>query len=238
MASPFAPLLDLQDLDVRIDQHRHRRANLPERREAAELSAKIARLDTDSAPLRDQRAALGRDEKKLEDEANALRTKAAAEDKRLYSGTVTSPRELQAIQDEISSLKRRQSELEDAALAIMDEIEPLEAQLADAAAARARHEADLERVRQTITVLEAEIDAETASLDAERRTLAASIDATVVAKYESLRRSMGGVAVAKLEAGSCRGCHIKLSAVDLDRVLHQPPDAVVNCEQCGRILIR
>ena len=60
----------------------------------------------------------------------------------------------------------------------------------------------------------------------------------LVAQYDSLRANFGGVAVARLEQGSCRGCHIKLSSVEFDRVRHLPIDAVVHCEHCGRILIR
>ena len=237
MAS-LARLLDLQDLDVRIDQFLHRKANLPERAEVAQRKAALAKLASDMRPIADQRATLARDQQRLEDEANALAAKAAAEDKRLYSGTISSPRELQAIQEEIASLKRRQSDLEDKALEVIEAIEPLDAELAAAAQRKGSLDAELADLAQRIAAAEAEIDADLVARRAERDALAAELGAAVVQPYDALRARMGGVAVAKLEAGSCRGCHLKLSAVDFARIQREPVDAVVYCEQCGRILIR
>ena len=56
--------------------------------------------------------------------------------------------------------------------------------------------------------------------------------------YESLRADLGGVAVARLIGSTCDGCHLDLSAVAFDRVKKLPDDAVVTCDQCGRLLIR
>jgi len=44
--------------------------------------------------------------------------------------------------------------------------------------------------------------------------------------------------VARLEAGACGACHIKLSAVEHDRIQHLPDDEEVRCEECGRVLVR
>ena len=51
-------------------------------------------------------------------------------------------------------------------------------------------------------------------------------------------RGLGGVAVAKLEGNSCRGCHLQLSAVEVGRIRKLDPDVLVHCEECGRILVR
>lgn len=238
MSSSLARLLDLQDLDVSIDQLQHRRANLPQRSEIKRLAAATTEAARAIQPVVDERAALAREEKRLEDEAANVDAKATSEDKRLYSGTVTSPRELQAIQEEIDSLKRRQRELEDRALELMVQIEPLDATIAEAEAAQRDRQAQSDAATDQLTIAEAEIDVELDALAAQRAALVAEFDAAVVAQYDSLRQRLGGVAVARLEQGSCRGCHIRLSSVDFDRIKHEPPDAVVYCEQCGRILIR
>ena len=44
--------------------------------------------------------------------------------------------------------------------------------------------------------------------------------------------------VAKLEGSSCRGCHLQLSAVEVERIRKLAPDAMAHCEECGRILVR
>jgi predicted nucleic acid-binding Zn-ribbon protein len=238
MSSSLARLLDLQELDIAIDQLRHRRANLPQRAELKRLAA--AGVDAAKAiqPIIDERSGLARQEKRLEDDATTVNDKATSENKRLYSGSVTSPRELQAIHEEIESLKRRQRELEDHALDLMVQIEPLDATIAATEREQRERDGQVEAVTDQLTIAEAEIDAELESTSEKRAGVAADLESAVVAQYESLRSSFGGVAVARLEQGSCRGCHIKLSSVEFDRVKHLPIDAVVHCEHCGRILIR
>ncbi len=238
MSSSLARLLDLQELDIAIDQLRHRRANLSQRAELKRLAAAGAEAAKAIQPVIDERTGLARQEKRLEDDAATVNDKATSENKRLYSGTVTSPRELQAIHEEIESLKRRQRELEDHALELMVQIEPLDATISDSERQQREREAEVEAVTDQLTIAEAEIDAELATIAEKRAAIAAEVETEVVAQYDSLRANFGGVAVARLEQGSCRGCHIKLSSVEFDRVKHLPVDAVVHCEHCGRILIR
>jgi hypothetical protein len=56
--------------------------------------------------------------------------------------------------------------------------------------------------------------------------------------YERLRQRLGGVAVALLVGSSCGGCHLTLAAGEIDAIRRLPPDALVTCAQCGRILVR
>lgn len=238
MSSSLARLLDLQELDISIEQLQHRRINLPQRAELTRLAAEGAQAARAIQPVIDERAALARQEKRLEDDAATVNAKAVSEDKRLYSGTVTSPRELQAIQEEIDSLKRRQRELEDHALELMVQIEPLDAAIADAEEAQRGRQTQVDAASDQLTVAEAEIDVELDGLAEKRAAIVAEFDPLVVKQYDGLRQRLGGVAVARLEQGSCRGCHLRLSSVDFDRIKHEPPDVVVYCEQCGRILIR
>src|SRR5262245_58032654 len=93
-------LLDLQVHDTTADQHRHRRATLPERAQLKAANATVAGIDQEIAEITGERDRLAREEKRIEDEVASIEAKATAEDKRLYSGTVTAPKELQAIQEE------------------------------------------------------------------------------------------------------------------------------------------
>ncbi|HEX7096254.1 MAG TPA: C4-type zinc ribbon domain-containing protein [Acidimicrobiales bacterium] len=238
MSESLTVLLELQEHDTRADQHRHRRASLPQRAELAAIERELASIDADVARVSAARDALAREEKRIEDEAASVAAKAAAEDKRLYSGTVTAAKELQSIQDEIAALQRRQRALEDEALELMVQIEPLDEELAAHRARRDEVAARADDLRARLRELEAEIDAQLAQLDAERGAIVERVDAPILAEYESLRARLGGVAVAKLEAGSCRGCHLQLSAVELDRIKKIPRNEIVHCEECGRILVR
>jgi hypothetical protein len=65
----------------------------------------------------------------------------------------------------------------------------------------------------------------------------ASVPASLVSTYERLRTRLGGVGVARVVGNHCDGCHLTLSAVELDHLRHLPPGEVATCEQCSRILV-
>ena len=69
-------------------------------------------------------------------------------------------------------------------------------------------------------------------------TSAGAVPAPLLAEYEQLRSTSMGIAVSALTGGQCGGCHMRLSAVELDRIKKQPADAVIHCEDCGRLLVR
>lgn len=232
-------LLVVQRHDTAIDQLRHRRAGLAERSALASLEAEIAGVAARAAAVQDQRDELARREKALEDEIAVIEAKVGDLDRRLYSGTVANPRELQAIQADIDSLKRRASELEDRAIALLEEREPFDAELADLEARRADLESRAEELRARLAAAEAAIDAELAAETAARAEAAAAVGPALLARYEELRTRLGGIGAARLEPGGrCSGCNLQLPAVEVARIKREPPEAVVSCDLCGRILVR
>lgn len=236
--SRWDPLLDLQAHDTSLDQLRHRRRSLPERGELDDVMAALAKVEAGTRDATERRQTLARDQQRLEDEIGSLGEKAAQHDKTLYGGSVGNPRDLQALQDEIAALKRRISQLEDQELELMEEMEPIDAELATAAAERDALDRKAEALRARIAEAEVAIDAELAQLTDERDQLAAGIEPDLLAEYDQLRTSSGGVAVARLVGTSCGGCHLVLSAVEIDRIKKLSPDEPVHCEECGRLLAR
>lgn len=236
--SRWDDLLALQDLDLRTDQLTHRRATHPARAEIDQVMAALQELERAVATLEEQRHDLARDQQRLEDEITLLNDKASQHDKALYSGSVTNPRELQAMQDEIGALKRRISQLEDQELEVMEQIEPLDADLRARAEQRSALDADGARWRAELAEAEAAIDAELEEVRTARSGAAAQVDDELMATYDRLRQQTGGIAIARLVGGSCGGCHLGLSAVELDRLKKLPPDEPAHCEECGRLLVR
>jgi len=178
-----------------------------------------------------------REQKRIEDEVATVETHAADVNKKLYSGSVTAPKELQALQDDFDSLKRRQTVLEDQVIELMEQAEPLDEELA----ALGRRQAELEQAGTAATValaeVEAEVRAELARVTAEREVAVGEVPAELVAEYDRLRPQFAGIAVARLVGTNCHGCHLSLSSMALDRIRKMPPDALVLCDECGRILI-
>lgn len=235
----LAAIADLQDLDTRLDQLRHRRQHVAERAELADLAARARALEARHAELSGRRDELARDQRRLEDEVARVEEKASRENDRLYGGSVTAPRELEALQAEIVSLSARQRVLEDRILDVMEQVEPLDAQL-QAWDQERQHLLDQARkVQDRLTVTEAEIDAETDRVAAERGALAAIVDAGLLAEYEARRKRTGGVVVGRLRSGTtCSACSLGLSAVDIDRIKNLDSDELVDCPECGVILVR
>jgi predicted nucleic acid-binding Zn-ribbon protein len=231
-------LLDVQDRDTTLDQLRHRRATMAERADLAARTKELDALARELTEVQRKLTELARAQKRIEDEVAVVDTKSAAETKKLNSGTITAPREIQALSSEIDALGRRKRALEDDEIELMEQAEPLGEEAERLAARQAEASADAERLGAVVAEQESAIDAETATVSAERDAAAADIPDDLLARYEKLRAKLGGVAVARLDGDLCTGCHVRLPAVEIDVIRHSPPDAVVTHEDCGRILVR
>lgn len=236
--SAFEQLLLVQEQDTTIDQLQHRIANLAEREQVIELDAELADLAAETDEVSEQRHVLEREQKRLEDEVALLEAKIERENAKLYSGEVTGVKELQALQDEIASLKRRQAELEDEVIAIMEEAEPVDATLGELATKKSGIDERKAEVEKKITIIEAEIGADLDTAQSARAGLVADVPGDLLERYAAIRADTGGVGVARFSAGSCEGCHMKLSAVEVDRIKKESNDTIVTCDSCGRLLVR
>lgn len=234
----FQRLLSVQDHDTRIDQLRHRFETLPERAELAASQRARQQIDDQREAVQVRRLGLQRNLKRNEDELAVLEERIKRENDRLYSGEVTGTRELLTLQEEVDGLRNRRSAVENDALELMEAIEEIDAEVEALAAGAVAAEAEVAGSRQRLTEAEAAVQAEIDQEDAARSTEAADVPETALASYEDLRNRMGGVAVARLRNGTCEGCHLGLSAMELDRIRHAPADEVCYCEECGRILVR
>ena len=234
----FEALLEVQEQDTAIDQLRHRRHHLAERAELAVREEHLAEVETRLADATVRHDAVSERQSRLEADVQAVEVRIAEIDKRLYSGTVSAARELQAMAAEVDSLKARRSYLEDQILGAMEELEPLGDQVAVLDAERVGLQAEAGRLRAAIAEAEAAIDAEMRAAEELRQRVAESVPADLMETYERLRAKLGGVGAARLVGPSCTGCHLTLPASELARIRREPADALVLCDQCGRILVR
>ncbi|MEX2292332.1 MAG: C4-type zinc ribbon domain-containing protein [Acidimicrobiales bacterium] len=231
-------LLAVQEHDTHLDQLAHRYKTMSQRADLADVMAQIVKVDARVAEVETERHALGKSQQRLEDDITSINDKATLHDKALYSGTIGNPRELQVMQDEIASLKRRVSQLEDQELELMEQIEPLDAELARLAAERIALDERGSGLRGEIAEAEVAIEAEQTSLRVERDSLMSGVEPELQAEYEELRPQFGGVAIARFVGGSCGGCHLSLSAMEVDRIKKLPSEQPAHCEECGRLLAR
>jgi predicted nucleic acid-binding Zn-ribbon protein len=231
-------LLAIQDHDLAIDRLNHRRETLPERALLADAAKRGVDLDAELEEATTQVADITERQSRLEGELAATEARLADLDKRLYSGAVTASRELVSMSEESDHLKQRRSHLEDELLELLEAREPHDARLAELSARRVETVAEAERLMATIAAEEQASDEEVAKETATRGALAAAFsDTDLLATYDRLRRRLGGIGAARLAGNACTGCHLVLSAQEVDRLRRLPPDELVNCEQCGRILV-
>ena len=239
MASPaYEQILRVQGLDLSLRQLHHRHVNHPARADIATVDGEIAALDGSIAEVDERAHDLERQRKRLEDEASSIKAKREDIDGKLYGGEVTASKELLALQDEAAMLLGKQTELEDQELELMEALEGVDGERSGLVGQREVLEGKRSDLDTQLQEALAEIDAEALTVSAERAEAVAGADATLLERYESLRDQYDGVAVARLVNGGCDGCHIHLSAVAIDQMAKMPEDAVVTCEECGRLLVR
>lgn len=231
-------LLSVQELDTRVDQLRHRREHLPERAALVEARALLERAQEAELDTVTRLRALRSEQKECEDHASLIEDKATAVQTSMYDGSVTAHKELEALQAEHRMLKEHQGQYEDRAIELMEEAEPVEDELAERSDAVADGRAAVDRIAAELTVAEAEIDAQIDGVAAERAHAAQNVPEDVLSAYETLRRQLGGVGAARLVGARCEGCHLEIPSAQLEEVRKAPPEALVTCPECYRILVR
>jgi predicted nucleic acid-binding Zn-ribbon protein len=228
----------VQELDSRADQLRHRRTNLPELAEIAQLQQTRAELDGQSRDAQIVVDDLTVEQKKIDSDVEHVKARRVRDRDRMDQGLVSNPKDLERMQHELVSLERRITSLEDEELEVMQRLEDAQRDL----------DSLLEQVRSTderlVSLGEsrdrqlAEIDKELAELDADRGPTVADIPDDLLALYDRLRQHKGGVGAAPLRARQCGGCRLSLDNAELAVIRKAPSDEVIRCEECQRILVR
>ncbi|GHJ14077.1 MULTISPECIES: zinc ribbon domain-containing protein [unclassified Micromonospora] len=229
-------LLDLQAIDTTLAQLAHRRRSLPERAELEALARELSALEDERVRAQVAVDDLDRDIARLEKDVDQVRARKSKDEARLASGSGPA-RELEALQHELVSLNRRQSDLEDAELELMEQretaqgvLDGIESRIAEA---RERRAATEQRRDDAL----AEIAKEEEFKRTSRQPLAGDLPADLVTLYDKIREDTG-MGAALLTGGRCGGCRLELSGADLARIRKSDPDDVVRCEECRRIMVR
>lgn len=239
-ADPFAQLrlLDLQAADSTLSRLDRRERGLPEVGALAANETRRSELADDQVRTGAELSDLAREQRRLEDDVEVVRAREERDNTRLTSGLITNAKELDSLQHELASLTRRQSELEDVVLELMERRESVEARqakLVEDLAGAETEQAGLQRDRDAALT---EIGGQRAAARAEREQLAAGLPDDLVALYDRIRASSGGIGAAALRQRRCEGCRIDLAGTDLSKARSAKPEEVLRCEECSRILVR
>jgi predicted nucleic acid-binding Zn-ribbon protein len=230
-------LLDVQAHDLRLAQLAHRRGTLPELAEVQRLASRRRALADELVAARALASDVRRELSKAEADVDQVRARIARNQARLDAGQ-GSAKDLQALQHELGSLAERQSVLEDAELEVMERLETAEARVSGLEAQAGQVDGELEAVERRRDEAFGSIDAEAGTEQAARTDAAAGLPGELLALYEKVRDGHGGIGAARLYQRRCEGCRLELNPQDLARIRSAGEDAVLRCEECGRILVR
>jgi predicted nucleic acid-binding Zn-ribbon protein len=231
MAGTVEAIYRLQSIDVEMDEKRESllsiEAELANNEDVLEASEAAQAIEE---TLRELRSRL----RSLELDLEGVSSKIAANERALYGGEVTNPKELAGMEQELDYLRRRRTAVEDDTLVLMGEVEAQEETLQAAQKLLSRTEQRW-RMDQSELVNDAEeLRSRLVTLEAERKETARGIAEDNLAAYESLRRQKGGQAVALLEDGICQGCRVALPTSLAQRV--RRGSELVHCVSCQRVL--
>lgn len=224
-------LYHLQQLDTGLDTARNRIQaidRLLQDRSALEEALKNHR-NLESIHLEHTKSL-----KIAEGEVTQQNAKLEQNQKKLYSGVVTNPKELEDLQLESTSLTKYLHVLEERQLEAMIVSDQSRADL-DGAAANVDEitllmESDHKQLNEEKSSLEAEI---TALSDQKKRFLEKE-DLSDLPIYQSLRESSGGIAVTLMFDSSCSSCGASIpSAIEQAA---KAPAKLAFCPTCKRIL--
>lgn len=227
-------LLDIADLDRRIAQAERARTKPSQAGRITELVAirqgQLRELTTLAGTRDDVRTEL----KRLESDVAVVEARRNRDAERLAASS--SSKDAQALEHELASLARRQSDLEDAELDVMGRLEEAEAALA-------AQQALLDTTTAEGSALTAQAKADVAAatdlgaqLARDRAAVADSVSPQLLAEYD--RRATNSAGAALLTRGTCEGCRILLPSTDLNDIRRAADDLVVSCPECGCILVR
>ena len=224
-------LYSLQELDLVLDR-------IQKATKKAEIELNVDRgMEALEAELQEQTTRLEQirsQQKTQQQDVETQRERSTRLDDQLYGGSVTNPRDLESLEPEASNARQTLEKLDGELMELSVQAEEsqskcdtLQKELADTASAWESRRAELE---DEIT----RCNSERSQVASQREEMAAILDPVSVQQYENLRRTKGGLGVAKVERGLCQACRMSLPTQQRQKV--RSAHLTVLCSSCGRIL--
>ena len=224
-------LYRLQQIDDEIRESKKRLAQVIKLRK----ESTILEAARDKAQKSDEVLSKCRGKQKaLNLELSGLNEKSMRGETRLYSGTVRNPKELEDIQHELESLRRRSSGLEDELIDAMIMFEESEEEASAAAQELETVEASWKHNQASLKEEQAELIEIINQLTIQRNHHLTLVTSESLAAYENAIRRAGSMAVVPLKGRRCSGCRVTVPA-NLVKLVED--GTLTTCDNCTRILI-
>ena len=230
MLDVIEKLLTLQDRDQRLRNFQSELSHLPEERKAREKQIAESAAQLERARVRAKEIEI--EKRTLEIEAGSKRDAIARY--RQQQLQTRKNEEYAALAHEIEAAEKTITTLEDRELDLMEELEKLTPQLANAEKAHTEERSKLENLLNALETRKSNLETRIVELRNEHQFLTKALDEDALELYLRLFKTKHGTAIATLEHEVCMGCHMKVPAQTVVQV--RAAKQIVHCPQCGRIL--
>ena len=227
-------LLELVQLDLDLVKNASDGAKLLAASDIQVASEKALALSDQLIDARNKVGDLELELKRSENDLELVENRIAKDNQRL--STTSSSKDAQGIEHELTTLAKRKSELEDAELGIMEELDKVRAELGAAEAAKSGAEAELGALREALASNTSALDSTRAELTAKRVALVGLIDPELAVAYQ--KKADRAVAVGRLSGRECGACRISITATNLEEIVALPADEIAECPNCQAYLVR
>lgn len=224
-------LYRLQQIDSQMDQAR---ARLEAIQQTLENDVELRGATEDASAAESAHEEAERLQRQAEVEVQSQRIKIEQAESSLYGGNVHNPKELQDLQQDVTSLKKHLGTLEDRLLESMLATETAALHLVEAQAVLSKVESSLGDQTRDLSSERVSLSHNLERLGAERKAATSPIEVKLLENYESLRRERRGIAVTIVSDGACAACGTTLTPGQQQTA--RSSRELSRCPTCGRIL--
>jgi predicted nucleic acid-binding Zn-ribbon protein len=230
-------ILELQLLDNEIMQANTKLKSLPEIEQLLHIDKRITAATEEVAVVKAEADQIALELRRGEVDVETVTDRIKKDEARLASGNAT-PKELEQLQHEVGTLKKRQEALEEIELEIMLRSDAISARSNTLTTDLASLETLKSEINSRLATASGQINTLISDKNQARLLVVAKIEKPLIDLYEKIRAASGGVAAAALVGNKCNGCNLAINAVEMERIKSLSKDELLRCEECRRILVR
>lgn len=224
-------LFQIQKIDSQIDKLNLRKLEIEK---LISENSYLNSLQIELSQAESEWSKVNSDLLQLAEEANKKKIKIQQSEASLYSGSISNPKELQSIQDEISSLKKRIQELEDDQLTMMMDLEEREKKVGVIKSQISKETEKKKENESALNIERQQNDRLLEKLVSERGLITSQLSSEHMKMYEDLRKRKRNLAITLITEETCSGCGTQLTPAEIQSA--KSPDQLIFCPACGRIL--
>ena len=230
-------ILEMQSLDNEIMQANTKLKSLPEIEQLLHIDKRITTATDELAVVKSEADQIALELRRGEVDVETVTDRIKKDEARLASGNAT-PKELEQLQHEVGTLKKRQESLEEIELEIMIRSDAITSRSNTLTTDLASLQTLKDEIAGRLKTATDEINKVIADKNTARNLVANQIEKPLLELYEKIRAASGGVAAAALVGNKCNGCNLAINAVEMERIKSLAKDELLRCEECRRILVR